>query len=100
MAKLLASYWGAIRANIPEAFVEPKKHLLQKTAGMFAFNFFIAPEFLAKNRNPAKFEHKLSGLKKSGVAFWRRSNKRGARKFGTGMAGYANLADYLKREIL
>jgi hypothetical protein len=67
---------------------------------MFAFNFFIGPEFLAKNRNAARFEDELSGLKKLGAAFWRRTNKRGARKFGTGMAGYANLADYLKREIL
>jgi DGQHR domain-containing protein len=99
-AKLLANYWSAIRANIPEAFAEPKKYLLQRTPGMFAFNFFIGPEFLAKNRNPARFEAQLSGLKKLGAAFWRRTNKRGARKFGTGMAGYANLADYLKREIL
>jgi len=99
-AKLLANYWSAIRANIPEAFVEPKKYLLQRTPGMFAFNFFMGPEFLAKNRNAARFEDELSGLKKLGAAFWRRTNKKGARKFGTGMAGYANLADYLKREIL
>lgn len=98
-AKLLANYWSAIRTSIPEAFAEPKKHLLQRTPGMFAFNFFIAPEFLAKNGNVSKFEHKLSGLKKLGPEFWRRSNKKGARKFGTGMAGYANLADYLKREL-
>jgi DGQHR domain-containing protein len=99
-AKLLANYWSAIRANIPEAFAEPKKYLLQRTPGMFAFNFFIGPEFLAKNRNVNKFEGQLSGLKKLGAAFWRRTNKRGARKFGTGMAGYANLAEYLKREVL
>jgi DGQHR domain-containing protein len=99
-AKLLANYWAAIRANIPEAFAEPKKYLLQRTPGMFAFNFFIAPAFFAKSRNVAKFEAELSGLKKLGSAFWRRTNKRGARKFGTGMAGYANLAEYLRREIL
>jgi hypothetical protein len=99
-AKLLASYWSAIKANIPEVFAEPKTHLLQKTPGMFAFNFFIGPAFLARNKNPAKFERQLAGLKTLGPAFWRRSNKRGARKFGTGMGGYANLADYLRREIL
>jgi DGQHR domain-containing protein len=99
-AKLLANYWGAIRSNIPEVFAEPKKYLLQRTPGMFAFNFFIAPAFLARNRNVAKFEKELAGLKKLGAAFWRRTNKRGARKFGTGMAGYANLAEYLKREVL
>jgi DGQHR domain-containing protein len=99
-AKLLGNYWAAIRSNIPEAFAEPKKYLIQRTPGMFAFNFFIAPMFLGKNKNPSKFEKELSGLKKLGPDFWRRSNKKGARRFGTGMAGYANLADYLKREAL
>ena len=99
-AKLLANYWAAIRTNIPEAFAEPKKYLLQRTPGMFAFNFFIAPAFFAKTRSVARFEAELSGLKKLGSAFWRRTNKRVARKFGTGMAGYANLAEYLRREVL
>jgi len=97
-ARRLANYWSAIRENIPEAFDEPKRYLLQKTPGMFAFNFFIAPSIL--KYTDRTFVKKLSGLRKLGVSFWRRTNKRGARRFGTGMGGYSNLADYLKNEVL
>ncbi len=97
-AKRLAAYWSAIRKNIPEVFQEPKRFLIQKTPGMFVFNFFLAPRFLATN-NDARFAARLSGLKKLGPDFWRRTNRRGARKFGTGMAGYSNLADYVKKYI-
>lgn len=98
-AAKLASYWSAIRENIPEAFEEPKRFLLQKTPGMFAFNFFIGPAILAKSTE-RRFVKDLAGLKRLGANFWRRSNKRGARRFGTGMAGYSNLAAYLKTEVL
>ena len=98
-AKKLAAYWSAIRENIPEVFEEPKRYLIQKTPGMFAFNFFIAPTVLHKF-NERRFAKALSGLKRLGPSFWRRSNKRGARRFGTGMGGYANLADYLRNGIL
>ena len=97
-AKRLAKYWSAIRENIPEAFEEPKRYLIQKTPGIFAFNFFIAPTIL--NYDERSYVQKLSGLKRLGANFWRRSNKRGARRFGTGMAGYSNLAEFLKGEIL
>lgn len=98
-AKKLASYWSAIRENIPEAFDEPKRFLIQKTPGMFAFNFFIAPGILGKF-NEKSFVKALGGLKRLGPGFWRRSNKRGARRFGTGMGGYSNLSEYLKNEVL
>ncbi len=71
-AKRLASYWSAIRENVPEAFEEPRRYLIQKTPGMFAFNFFIGPSFLS-NRNDRTFVKKLSGLKELGPSFWRRS---------------------------
>ena|SRR5271168_1039520 len=99
LAKKLASYWNAVRANIPQAFVEPRRYLLQKTAGLFALNFFIAPRFISIN-DERDFETALQGLKKLGPEFWRRTNKKGARRFGTGMGGYSNLADYLKSEVL
>jgi DGQHR domain-containing protein len=98
-AKKLAAYWRAIEANIPEAFQEPRRFLIQKTPGMFAFNFFIAPAVFAKYKEN-EFERAMRGLKKLGPQFWRRSNKRGARRFGTGMGGYSNLSDYLKTEVL
>jgi DGQHR domain-containing protein len=99
VAKRLANYWAAIRENIPEAFQEPKRFLVQKTPGMFAFNFFIAPMMLAKNDRSDRFTESLRGLKRLGPDFWRGSNKRGARRFGTGMGGYANLADYVKKHL-
>ena len=98
-AKRLAAYWTAIRENIPEAFEEPKRFLIQKTPGMFAFNFFLAPLVLSKYAD-REFHRRLRGLQRLGSSFWRRTNKRGARRFGTGMAGYANLAAYLKNELL
>jgi DGQHR domain-containing protein len=97
-AKRLGNYWTAIQAVIPEAFEEPKKSLIQKTPGVFAFNFFIGPKFLAQYKD-AVFPRRLEGLKNLGADFWKRSNKNGARRFGTGMAGYSNLAEYIKREI-
>jgi DGQHR domain-containing protein len=98
-ARKLAAYWSAIRENIPEPFDEPKRYLLQKTPGMFAFNFFVGP-YILSNFKERRFVDCLSGLRRLGANFWRRSNKRGARRFGTGMAGYSNLAEYLKTEIL
>jgi DGQHR domain-containing protein len=98
IAKRLAAYWAAIKENVPEPFKEPKRYLLQKTPGMFAFNFFIAPGFLARY-NDGQFVRHLTGLKELGPAFWRRLNKRGARRFGTGMAGYSNLAEYIRKYL-
>lgn len=98
-AKKLAAYWSAIQTNIPEAFQEPRRFLIQKTPGMFAFNFFLAPTVFATYKEH-EFAKALKGLQKLGPNFWRGSNKRGARRFGTGMGGYANLSDYLKSEIL
>jgi DGQHR domain-containing protein len=96
IAKRLAKYWSAVRTNVEEPFKDPKRYLIQKTPGMFAFNFFLAPAFFAKHREK-KYLKALSGLKRLGPQFWRRLNKRGARRFGTGMAGYANLAMHVKK---
>jgi len=98
VAKKLAAFWAAIRDTCPEPFREPKQHLLQKTPGMFAFNFFIAPIFLRRH-DTRNFRRKLSGLKDLGPNFWRRRNKSGAKRFGTGMGGYANLAAHVKSYI-
>jgi len=98
-ARRLAAYWSAIRENIPEGFQEPKRFLIQKTPGMFVFNFFLAPRFLAKYKDK-QFVMKLEGLRNLGSDFWRRSNKRGARRFGTGMGGYSNLAEHVRKYVL
>jgi len=98
IAKRIARFWAAIRINIEEPFREPRRYLIQKTPGMFAFNFFIAPAILARYRDK-DFVRALAGLEDLGAKFWRRTNKRGARRFGTGMAGYSNLADYIKKHL-
>lgn len=98
LAKRLAKLWWAIRLNIPEAFHEPNKYLIQKTHGMYSINFFIAPIIMRKYKD-AQFEKVFLPLQKLGAEFWRRSNKKGAHSFGTGMAGYSNLADYIKEFI-
>lgn len=97
-ARRLATYWRAISEIIPEAFREPKRYLVQRTPGIFVFNFFLAPGILAKYTDD-QFADTLKRLKKLGPEFWRRSNKRGARRFGTGMGGYANLADHIRKYI-
>jgi DGQHR domain-containing protein len=94
-AKQVAAFWWAIRTNVPEAFIDPRKYLIQKTPGIVAFNFFLAPGIL--NRHKEKdYVRALSGLKALGHEFWKRSNKNGARRFGSGMGGYSNLADHIK----
>jgi DGQHR domain-containing protein len=98
VARRLAEFWKAIKEVIPEAFDDPKAYIIQKTPGMFAFNSFIAPIFLARYKD-REFSGKLAGLKKLGPKFWRGRNKQGAKRFGTGMAGYALLADHIKKQI-
>jgi DGQHR domain-containing protein len=98
MAKKLAAFWSAVRVHCPEAFREPRRNIIQKTPGMFAFNFFIAPIFLRRFKE-ADYEKKLDGLKKLGPNFWKGRNKNGAKRFGTGMGGYANLAAFIKKNI-
>jgi DGQHR domain-containing protein len=95
IARRVAIFWRAIAANIGKPFEDPKRFLIQRTPGLFAFNFFIAPGFFHKFKNE-QFEEKLRGLQRLGTDFWRRSNKKGARHFGTGMGGYAELASHIK----
>jgi DGQHR domain-containing protein len=98
IAKSLAAFWLAIKANIPDAFNEPKSYLIQKTAGIFAFNFFIAPRILHKYGDK-ELVKRLAGLKKLKADFWKGKNEGGARRFGTGMAGYANLSHHVEKYL-
>jgi DGQHR domain-containing protein len=98
VAKDLAAFWVAIKTTIPDAFNEPKSYLIQKTAGIFAFNFFIAPQILHKYKSK-EYVKRLAGLKKLKADFWKGKNENGARRFGTGMAGYANLAHHIEKYL-
>jgi len=97
VAKSLAAMWRAIEAATPEAFEEPKRYLIQKTPGIFAFNYFLAPRLLAKRSG--SLSSRLDGLRALGATFWRKANRKGASRFGTGMGGYANLALHLQRYL-
>ncbi len=97
VAKQLAVLWNSIRETIPDAFQDPRRYLIQRTPGMFTFNFFIAPLLLIRNKR--SLAKSLDGLRELGSDFWKRSNKRGARRFGTGMGGYANLAGHVKDHL-
>ncbi len=70
-AKRLSKFWLAIQENVPECFQEPNRYILQRTSGMYAFNFFIAPYFLAKYKDK-DFSKKLKGLQRLGADFWKR----------------------------
>lgn len=98
LSRRLIAFWSAIRDVLPEAFHEPRRYLLQKTPGMFAFNFFLAPRILARTQDK-DFARRLSGLGTLGPDFWKRTNKRGARRFGSGMGGYSNLAEHLRKYV-
>jgi hypothetical protein len=41
----------------------------------------------------------MAPLRSLGAGFWKRTNRQGARRFGTGQSGYANLAMYLQRHL-
>jgi hypothetical protein len=96
-AREIAEMWNGIREAIPEAFNEPRQSLIQKTHGIFAFNFFIAPALLTKHKG--HLSDKLLRLRDLGPSFWSSKNKHGARRFGTGMGGYSNLAAYVKEHL-
>ena len=94
----MAKLWWAIKENVPEPFENPKRFLIQKTTGIYAINFFIAPILFARFKD-AQFRSALRGLSKLGPNFWLRKNKSGARRFGTGMSGSSNLAQHLRAYI-
>lgn len=98
LGKRLANLWRAIRDVIPEPFEDPRRHLIQKTSGMFAINYFLAPKLLDRYSD-TQFRAKVAGLAEMGNGFWRRRNHGGARRFGSGMAGYENLARHVGKFI-
>src|SRR5207245_10870556 len=94
VARELASIWSTIKEAIPEAFENPRQYLIQRTPGMFAINFFLAPQLLSMSNR--KVEGKLDGLRKLGAGFWKRKNKGGTQRCGTGTGGYSNMAHHVK----
>lgn len=45
VAAAVSNFWSALRHHMPDAFAEPKKYVLQKTTGVFAWNEVAAEYF-------------------------------------------------------
>jgi DGQHR domain-containing protein len=100
LASFLATYWGAIRDAVPEAFEDPRHHLIQKTPGFMSLHR-IAPIVYRRAYArggagaPRRVERIMRRLNSRGASFWKTRNPRGARRFGTGSSGSASLALHL-----
>lgn len=105
LSRFLAIYWNAIRAAVPEAFDDPKHYLIQKTPGFMSLHR-IAPIVYRRaygSGGPAG-QRRIERIMKrlgahGGASFWKTSNSRGARRFGTGSSGSASLALHLQRQL-
>jgi DGQHR domain-containing protein len=100
LAKFLARFWEGIRANVPQPFQQPRSYIIQKTPGYMALHR-LAPIVYRKHPTGsvatyARLFRPLSGPRFGGK-FWERRNPRGAKRYGTGQSGYANLALDLQR---
>ncbi len=100
LARYISDYWTALSKIFPTAFSEHKKHLIQRSIAQYAFHMLAPAVFkdLQKNKKritATNIEARLSGLRRLGDDFWKRRNKRGARRFGGAISGYMNLRNYL-----
>lgn len=95
LAKFLARFWEGIRANVPEPFQQPRSYIIQKTPGYMALHR-LAPIVYRKHPSGsvATYARLFRPLSRPrlGAQFWERRNLRGAKRYGTGQSGYANLA--------
>lgn len=104
LARFLAMYWESICTAVPEAFEDPKDHLIQKTPGYLAFHY-LAPlvyrevSHLRAASAKRKLARMMEPLARRGSRFWSTQNRQGARRFGPGGSGSLNLAMFLQKEL-
>jgi DGQHR domain-containing protein len=103
LARFLANYWEGIRQNIPKAFESPRSYIIQKTPGLMAFHR-LAPIVYRRYKNRTARTYKklfvrLSNGSRYNHYFWYGKNLRGAKRYGTGQSGYANLAMDIKKKL-
>lgn len=104
-ARKLATFWNGVRAAIPDAFPrelrDKKRYIIQKTAGIYAFNFTIFPVFLQMKFSESSYARRLKKLSTlgKGADFWRGKNRRGAAGYGTGEFAYQRLAQDILRKL-
>ncbi len=102
VVKLLARYWNAIVARVPECFVEGKQrtYVLQKTTGVHAMHY-IAPTIFERARRMApvirqeNLESLLAHVLVDGPEYWNRQNDEGAAAFGSSNKGIRMLTSRL-----
>lgn len=98
-AGLINKYWNALADIFPEAFLEPKEYVIQKTPGIFSLHR-IAPDVFELARTGSGISEddikaKLKPLESIGSEFWHRENEDGAAQFGS-MKGFGILAGELR----
>ena len=108
-------YWKAIRELFPDAFLHPKKHVIQKTNGFFPLHM-IFPQVMAKlleqrkeiNKNNFKNILKLIfenvsdidgfGSENENSKFWQSGKRDGAAMY-RGQAGFKSLYDLFEESL-
>lgn len=101
-ARALAAYWSAVQDVFPSAFANPRANVVQKTAGIYSLHM-LAPRIVRslglpiEKVSPELLAPRLSAWRRLPEGFWRGSNSRGAKRFGTGITGFQELAGNLAR---
>lgn len=106
LAALLERYWTAVTELCPEAYREPKKSLLFKTAGVSVMHaifpnvvaFLISSGSDIRTISKDKFKEVLSELSDLSDSFWSSDNQEGAKRF-LGEAGYHQLSTKWQHEL-
>lgn len=111
VTQLLIRYWQAIDEVFPEAFKEPKQHVIQKTVGVFPLHMVATQVFDLVRTNETRITKdgivkvlksinaniEKEALYDAGSTFWHSKNGE-AGKF-TGAKGFRLLADILERNM-
>ena len=100
LTEILAAYWRAIKATMPEAFENPDDYVIQKTPGLFALHYMLKDRLLKDIRwgrrewDEETFQEFIQSCSyMTDAAFWHKSNG-SASAYGS-MKGFRELADQL-----
>jgi DGQHR domain-containing protein len=103
LAKLVANYWNALKELLPEAFQEPPKYSIQKTAGLYSLHMML-PDVVELCREARDFSKdnmkQLLSRIDMDTEFWSVDQNRGdPLTFGTGMKSLRILAHLLREQL-
>ena len=103
LAGIIKEYWNAIEALVPEAFAEPSKYVIQKSAGVFALHIIckrIMPRMYVARRPWVKdeFQYMLEKSERlSDPGSWLADGGEFS-KYG-GMKGFTEIADIIDQQL-